>query len=259
MYHQPTIDLLGMDLETPSSRLAVIAERERACGARFPASVREWFSIEAAEAVFHENTNQDHLEELDKLGKPEEATQGYLRVAWENQAVVAWYVRLNEGDDPPVYDNDDEWNEDLSKTNWRMNSKTFTNFIFDMISSNHFGGWYSGMHWSAEDQMPDVEEMQLLQEWFQQGPTTDAADSKVFRFFNRSGVISIRSVTPEQLANSLAEWSIEADSPESLFEFGKQLWRLGTLSKTLKAQSCTPESRSKGDQVLQRLRAGCSA
>src|SRR5207245_6624042 len=100
--------------------------------------------------------------------------QGYVRGATENQSVVDWYVRLNEGEDPPVYDNNDEWNEDLSKTTWRSLSETFSSFIFDMISSYHFGGWYSGMLLSAEDRIPDAQVLDLLSETFRRGPTTNA-------------------------------------------------------------------------------------
>ena len=253
-YHQQILNLLGMRLDMVASRVAIIEEREKACGVRFPASVREWFAIESAESLFYENTNQ-HLEELANLGDPEETAQGYLKVATENQAVVEWYVRLAEGDDPPVYDNDDEWNEDLSKTNWRMNSVTFTNFIFDMISAHHFRGWYSGMHLSAEDQWPSTDELALLSDWFQEGPRTDAPASRVRRFFNTSGIVMIQAITPEHLADATAQWNVEADSPEELFEFTKKLWQLGTLSRTLKAKSCSAESRAKGNEILQRLRA----
>jgi len=254
-YHQQILNLLGVHLDMPPSRAAIIEQRELACGVRFPASVREWFAIEAAENVFYQETNQDHLQGLADLGNPKETAQGYLKVATENQAVVAWYVRLAEGDDPPVYDNNDEWNEDLSKTNWRIHSKTFTNFIFDTISSNHFQGWYSGMYLSAEDQWPGGDELGLLRDWFQQGPMTEAPDCKIFRFFNTNGIVTIRAVTPEHLAGATAIWNVEADSPEELLEFAKKLWRLGTLSRTLKAKSCSRESRAKGDEILQRLRA----
>src|SRR5262245_30494683 len=193
-----------------ASGVAIIEERERACGVRFPASVREWFAIESAEKLFYENTNQDHLEKLSDLGNPKEIAQGYLRVATENQGVVAWYVRLDEGDDPAVYHNYDELNEDLSKTT-QLDAKTFTNFIFDMISSEHFHGWYKGMRLSAEDQWPSVDDLRLLRGWFQEGPKTEAPDSKVYRFFNTRGIVTIRAVTPEHFASATAEWNVEAD------------------------------------------------
>lgn len=254
-FHQPILDFLGLHFNSSPQRLSMIEAREAACGTRFPASVREWFSIESAETLFHENTNEDYLEELTELGNPSEVAQGYLKVATENQAVVEWYARLGEGDDPPVLDNNDEWNEDLSKIPWREISKTFSNFIFDIISTHYFHGWSTGLHLSAIDQQPRPDELQQLRSWFQAGPVTDEPDSKVYRFFTNAGLVTIRSATPEHLASSKAEWAIEADSPDQLLQFGKKLWRLGTLSETLKAESCTRESRANGDHVLQRLRA----
>ncbi len=109
------------------------------------------------------------------------------------------------------------------------------------------------MRLSAIDQQPGPEQLQQLRSWFQEGPVTDEPDSIVFRFFSLAGLVTIRSITSEHLASS--EWAIETDSADGLFEFGKKLWRFGTLSQTLKAESSTPASRAKGDQVLQRLRA----
>lgn len=254
-YHQSVLDLLGIHLDLPARRLAIMEEREKACGQHFPASVREWFSIGAAETLFNENTNDDHLVELTELGDPAEVAQGYLRVATENQGVVAWYVRLAEGDDPPVYNNNDEWNEDLSKTGWQEHSTRFTSFIFDMISSHHFDGWFTGMRLSAIARQPSPDELRQLRSWFHEGPVTDTLDSKVHRFFTLAGLLTVRSVTAENPANSQAEWAIEANSADELFEFGKKLWRFGSLSGTLKAESCTPESRANGEQVLRRIRA----
>jgi len=253
-YHQPILDLLGVNATVSGERLAAIKERESVCGVCFPASVNEWFAIEKAERLFYDNTNQDDLTGLRELGVPSETAQGYVRIATENQGVVAWYIRLDQGEDPPVYDNDDQWNDDLSRTAWRRTSETFTNFIFDMISSNHFRGWYTGMYLSAKDRMPNAQELAVLREHFQCGPTTDASDSVVYRFFNTHGIISIRSVTEEELVNGTAEWSIEADSPESLFLFIQESWGLGTLSQTLTAESCNDNSRNAGNKVLERLR-----
>jgi hypothetical protein len=254
-YHQAILDMLGLETNLATDRLASIEERERACRARFPASVREWFAVREADSLFHDNTNQDHLEKLDELGNQAEAAQGYLRVATENQAVVAWYVRLSAGDDPAVYHNNDEWNLDLSKTNWQPYSTTFTNFIFDAISSHYFGGWYSGMHLSAQDHLPDGAALAQLRQWFRQGPSTHTPDATVYRFFTRGGVVHIRSVTPGDLANRAAEWSIDADSPQTLTDFAQKIWGVGTLCRTLTARSSSPTSRAKGADILRCLRA----
>jgi hypothetical protein len=246
-YHQSIFDLLGVTGVVSEDRLAIIWERESQCGTVFPASVREWFAIEGAESIFYDNSNQDHLTKLQDLGVPVETSQGYLRVATENQAVVGWYVRLNEGENPPVYDNSNEWNDDLSRTNWYTNANTFSNFIFDVISTHHFGGRYTGMQLFAVDRLPGDEDLDLLREHFQCGPITDQPDWKVYRFFTTRGVITIKSRSSTE-----AEWTIDADSPESVFQFGQKVWRLGTLDKTLQASSSG--RREEGEKVLMRLR-----
>ncbi len=254
-YHRSVLDLLGISPVLSVDRVATLDERERVCQTKFPASVREWFAVQNAEAVFRDHSNDDLLETLDKLGNPDDTRQGYLRVATENQAVVAWYVHLSEGEDPPVYHNNDDWGGDLSATSWQSTSVTFTSFIFDTLSSHRFGGWYSGMHWSGTDSLPNDATLDQLRGWFQQGPTTDVPGSRVYRFFTTRALVTIRSVASEGTAPGTAEWSIEAESPEALLDFGRKLWSVGTLAQTLKAQSCTQESRTRGEELLQRLRA----
>jgi hypothetical protein len=135
LFHQSTFDLLGIEPHVSEQRLAMIAEREQICGISFPKSIREWYSIEGVEALFSENTNEDDLTDLNELGDLSDVQQGYLCVATENQAVIAWYVKLEGSDDPPVFHNDDEWDDDLSTINWQLCSETFSAFIFDMIST----------------------------------------------------------------------------------------------------------------------------
>jgi hypothetical protein len=84
-YHQQILNLLGIETDVLASRVAIIEGRERACGVRFPASLREWYAIESAENLFYRKTNNDHLEELASLGDPRDIAQGYLRVTTENQ------------------------------------------------------------------------------------------------------------------------------------------------------------------------------
>jgi hypothetical protein len=255
-YHKQILNLLGIELDMLASRVALIEERERACGVRFPASVREWFAIESAEGLFYRKTNNDHLEELANLGDPRDLAQGYLKIATENQGVVIWYVRLGEGDDPPVYLVVDDYADydDLAKTT-QLESTTFTNFIFDMMSFHHFGGWLSYMHLSAEDRWPSPNELGLLRDWLQEGPRIETPDAMVYRFFNTQGMITIRAATPGHSAGATALWEIEADELEDLFEFAKKLWPVGTLSLTLKVKGGSPEWRAMGDEILQRLRA----
>src|SRR3954465_15245581 len=97
--HGAALEMLGSQAVRSPHRERLIAERERACGVAFPASVVAWFALEGPERRFPANGTEDHLVALAELGDPEETRHGYLQVALENQAVVAFYVRLDEGED----------------------------------------------------------------------------------------------------------------------------------------------------------------
>lgn len=125
-FHQSTFDLLDIAPRVSPERIEAIDEREQHCHRSFPASIREWFAVEGVESLFYEHTNQDELVSHEELGETSEVLQGYLRVATENQAVVAWYAELDGSNDPPVLHNNDEWDDDLSAINWEPNSSTFS-------------------------------------------------------------------------------------------------------------------------------------
>lgn len=80
-HHHEICELLGVQPVASPGRQQVLAAREQACGVRFPEAVRDWFLVEDAECLFHENTNEDHLTRLAELGNPAETAQGYLCVA----------------------------------------------------------------------------------------------------------------------------------------------------------------------------------
>lgn len=100
-YHKSALKLLQL---TPisSAAAAALAAREQALGVTFPASVREWYSIEGAVEILAEHSNEDFPVPLDELGDAGEAAHGLLKIMDENQGVVTWYVALDGSDDPPV-------------------------------------------------------------------------------------------------------------------------------------------------------------
>ena len=173
-------------------------------------------------------------------------------VAIENQGVVAWYVRLDGSKDPPVLDNNDEWEGDLSEIHWNMVSRTFTNFIFDMVSIGRFPAWRAQGRLIATDHLPGGETLRRLAERFREGPRTEAPDVRVFRFFTEHALLVIRSATSETIAAKRAEWTLDADTDEALFEAGRRIWDLGTLATTLQADSYRGEQTQ---WVLNALRA----
>lgn len=135
-YHQKVFDKLNIEPILSPERMELIEKRENICKVKFPASIKEWFSIQHAEKIFHDNSNSDNLVPLEKLGNPDEASQGYLQVAYENQAVVAWYVQLNNNDDPSVYDNNDEFGKNLAEVDWHKVADSFSSFIYKILSSD---------------------------------------------------------------------------------------------------------------------------
>ncbi len=250
-FHQSTFDLLGVIPRPSDHRTQTINERERLCNLPLPASIKEWFCIEGVEEQFAEMI---HYKDL---GLPSEVSQGYLQVAIEKQGVVAWYAKLDGSDDPPVYHNNDQWDDDFSRVPWEFCSKTFSNFVFDMISGSLFYGWYSGTYLSAIDQFPNTEVIEALGKQYQKGPLSDSPDCKVHRFFNSQGVLRIVSNTPELIESGKALWTIETFSFESLYDFARSVFPFYNLRQTLAGDGSSADSRDKGNDVLKRVREDC--
>jgi len=153
-----------------------------------------------------------------------------------------------------VYHNNDNWNSDLSTINWVLCSKTFTNFIFDTISSERFDGWYSGLYLAANDQFPDSSVIEQLRQQYHEGPFTDYPDSRMRRFFTNRGIIRIASNTPELVANNLAEWTIDSDSFECLFQLARFCCNFYDLRDRLKAVRSGGAAQKNGEVVWQKNR-----
>ncbi len=249
-FHQSTFDLLGIHPCISAERVAAIAVRERLCGCSFPKAIRELYSVVDVEDHFGSNWLTNYA----KLGVPNEVSQGYMRVAIENQGVVGWFVKLDGTDDPPVYHNNDNWDTDFSTVNWVLCSKTFTNFIFDMASWERFDGFSSGLYLRAIDQFPDSSVIAQLRERFDEGPVTDFPDSRIRRFFTSRGLIRIASNTPELQANNLAEWTIDSDSFECLFQLTRFCCGFYDLRNKLKAVSSGVAAQANGEGVLESVR-----
>jgi hypothetical protein len=224
-HHGPALEMLGVTPERSPARERLIARRERACGVAFPAAVVEWFGLDDAHRLFEDNSNQDRLEELDELGDPAETRQGYLRVAWENQGVVAFYVRLDEGDDPPVYDNNDEFGqEDLAQVSWNPVSVSFSNFVFDMVSIGRLHALFPRMWVATKGPAPGAAGLEALARRLRPGPVTHTAEVEVHRFFGPHEYVTVRW-EPE----GEADWHVEADSRPALDALRADLEPLVTL------------------------------
>jgi hypothetical protein len=215
-FHGAALDLLGAAPEFSLDRERELVERQERCETTFPASVVEWFALTHGERLFEEHSNQDRLVPVDELGDPDETDQGYLCVALENQGVVAFYVRLDEGDDPPVYDNNDEFGaEDLSQVGWNLLSASFSNFVFDMCTIARLQGRRRGLHLSASGPIPDDHRLALVRARLTPGPVTRTPDTELHRFYGPHEYATVRW-TPG--SDEPAQWQLEADSEPALDE-----------------------------------------
>jgi hypothetical protein len=140
-YHQATFDMLNRTPVFSEAAISALDKREQELGIKFPASVREWFSIEGIHKIFHYYSNDDHLCEITDIGKkrepyddeedfydePEEYyDQSLLAFLLENQGVFEMSFRLDGSDDPPVW----VWDDDHI---WREVDKSFSRFIYIWI------------------------------------------------------------------------------------------------------------------------------
>lgn len=241
-YHQAIFDLLGTPPVSSPERLTALEARQQECGVRFPASVQAFYAITDAETLFQEATG-DTLVALEELGNPADTAQGWLHVADENQGVVAWFVRLDAGDDPPVVNNNDEWPEDLSTVDWQPDSETWTNFIFDRLA----GGQTMGLSLTARDLWPTPALLDRLREKLKEGPQTEAPLINVRRFYDKTRLLVIRLET----GDAEAEWKLDAQTPETLADLAHCVWDFGTLAKTLTVSN---QASKRSDAVLTALR-----
>lgn len=140
-----------------------------------PASVAEWLQV-------------GHLDDLVIL-------EDRLRVAVDPQRGTDFYVDLDRGEDPPVYDAGGQV------------SASFSDFLFDLVSA----GRLRGQHLNATGPVPSEKALSWLAGELKPGPVTRLGDERIHRFYGRHEYASVRWT-----ADSQAEWRLEADSPEAL-------------------------------------------
>ena len=233
-YHAQTFRLLGLVPSRRPDADVLLAGRESACGSAFPASVKEWFSLEGAAELFSRST-QERMSPLEALGSPGQVAQGYLRVASENQGVVDWYVPLGGPDDPPVLVVDGDRKGPLVAASLQIHAASFGTFLFDMFAENRFRGWQLGTYLVARGQAPDEAVLAELRAHLEEGPRTDLRHRKIRRLFGGAGWLTAVSAD-DDLPAHLATWTFDAASPEALHDMVRVLWRLPGLADTIRPE-----------------------
>jgi hypothetical protein len=254
-YHSSVFRVLGRTPRVSEEALRLIERREEENGLRFPASVREWYSLEGAMELLADNCEESDPVPLDQLGSPEEAELGWLRVMSDRDGVASWYVRLDGSDDPPVdvCDDDAQPPFDLTRTPW---SSTFGVYVYDLVSSEAVGGRRLGLQLDAKDERPDESDLARLRERMEEGPRTagDADRLTTYRFFNADGLVTFQADPAEDGDGEapLGDWTVQGRTPKGLYNLCTLVWPIGTLSETLKCDWNYSDDDA-ADDVLRRL------
>jgi hypothetical protein len=119
-----------------------------------------------------------------------EVREGRVHVA------PGFYVRLDEGDDPPVYHETEG-----------LVAIEYSTFVFDLAAAQRL----SGQHLTARGPVPDAAALTWLGEHLRPGPVTRTEALTIHRFFGPHEYATVRWAPGED-----AEWRLEADSPDAL-------------------------------------------
>lgn len=122
-----------------------------------------------------------------------------------------FYVYLDEGDDPPVY-HDDEGLVALS----------FSHFAFDLAAARRL----RGQHLSAEGPVPSETDLRWLGEQLAPGPVTQTEDLEVHRFYGPHEYATVRWASGGD-----ATWHLEADSQPAMDALRTTVDRVAGVAK----------------------------
>lgn len=254
-YHAATFSVTGRTPRVSGEATRRIERREEESGVRFPASVREWYSLEGAERLLASNCDESVPVPLDLLGDPGGAAPGWLHVMDDRDGVASWFVRLDGSDDPPVDVLDDDCRPpfDLTESPW---SSAFSVFVFDLVSGGSVAARRSGLQLDARDRRPDEADLARLRAHMEEGPITEGGHARVttYRFFNHDGLVTFQADMEGDGDGEppRGDWTVQGRTAEGLYNLCTLVWPIGTLSETLECKR-NYSNGDAADGVLRRL------
>ena len=239
-FHEQTLRLLPLRPTLSERNAQILIEREQALGIRFPASIREWYSLDRSVEMLHEYSNQDRPVPLEELGAPVDRwygtgprdflAQSLLLIMTENQGVSHWAVRLDGSEDPPVVVEVDSAPNEV----WQPLARNFSEFIYCQV----WDFMRSQTSCGAQEVGLSVTELHYLQSTFAPGPVTHGwPGSSNYRFTTPTGRILIWH-SPQEHG---ADWQLFADDADQLHLLLKAVWNCGQLAQTLYGHNRTAE------------------
>lgn len=249
-YHQATFDMLKRTPVFSEAAIAALDAREQELGIRFPASVREWFSIEGVNELLHYYSNDDYLCKIAEIGEKRERYDdedfdneleeyydlSLLPFLHENQAVFEVSFRLNGSDDPSVWIWDDEV--------WRQVDNHFSHFIYSWIWN--FLYYRSPYRVIADGDKPSSADLNILRVHLNEV----LPDSNHLHCFE--GVGQHLKIDPSY--NEEITWWLEAESAEALYDLAKIVVQCDGFATSKFNTFRSQWFSSQSEAILERLR-----
>ncbi len=251
-FHQAVCELMGIEPAFSAKNLEILQQRQQTLAMRFPASVAELLSLQGfCEALFEyaecypgHSAETDEWRMLEKFGDPDDVRQGHLHVLTDREGIVGFYLRPDEGEDPPVYSDNAEPHDDLSQVPWDLKSGSFSAFIFEIVAWGRFSHYRGGLEFEVRCRAPDAALLAQLRGQFREGPGTQSPAMKTWNFFTPRSVIHMAWGET---------WWIGAADADALYDVLKALWRFPAFVESLEALDESVGFMPEVKSVLDRL------
>ena len=233
-YHRDAASLLAKAPLFSQSAADAIQRRERELRVSFPASVREWYSLDRAVEILRRFSNDDQPIPISRLGEPfanwygggrrDFVSQGLLLFLCENQGVCNWAVKLDGAPDPSVLVEVDTAPDAV----WLPCAESFSAFIWCQIWDHPQDGWLAV---SAQETDLSPTDLDLVRSRLQQLPTTHGWPGESnYRFQNRHGRVLIWDGGDRGV-----DWFVSARTAPDLASLLRTTWHCGGLARSLGA------------------------
>jgi len=140
-YHQPTIDLIagspflqgGNSREISSDNMILLDEKEKQYNIQFPASIREWFSLNVPTDISHYEHGTPQIGDLKPLSEMKEVDHPqtskslwfFLLTEYIDQGGDYLFFHADGSEDPPIYA---KHADDFIKINEKFSSFLYNHF-----------------------------------------------------------------------------------------------------------------------------------
>ncbi len=244
-YHRDAIKLLAKPPCFSQSAAEALQRREEQLGILFPASVREFYSLDGAVQLLRRYSNDDDPFDIDQLGEPFDdwynggpkdfLAEKLLLFMHENQGVCNWAINLDSGPDPAVVVEVDT----APNAEWLPCTDRFSTFVWCQIWDHS----QLAVGVSAQEIELSEHDVRFLRSNFQELHTTYGWPGSVnYRFKSEHAAILIWDGKDRGV-----DWFVSAPSASELTKVLAKIWHCGDLAQSMYGDA-------EAEEVLRHLR-----